>query len=119
MHSENWSRESLIELVEYIEQHHRQIKEKLLKLQTLLAEAAEAHKDEHSGIESLQEFFPVFKTEVENHFAREEHILLPYIRQMDEFDTNRGAKPEFHLGSVKNPISRLEYDNDQTEELIF
>jgi regulator of cell morphogenesis and NO signaling len=119
MNSKNWSRESLIKLVEYIEQHHRQMEAKLLKLQTLLEETAEAHKDKHSGIESLQEFFPVFKTEMEDHFAREEHTLLPYIRQMDAFDKNSGPKPEFHRGSIKNPISQLEYDHDRTENIMF
>ena len=108
-----------MELVQYIEQHHRKIKAKLLKLQTLLAEAAELHKDEHGSISSLQEFFPVFKTKMEDHFASEERTLIPYIRQMDEFDKNRGTKPEFHLGSIKNPISRLEYEHDQTENVMF
>jgi len=119
MHSKNGSESSLIELVQYIEQHHREIKAKLLKLQTLLAEAVKLHKDEHGSIESLQEFFPVFKTKMEDHFASEERILIPYIRQMDEFDKNRGPKPEFHRGSIKNPISQLEYDHDQTENVMF
>ena len=119
MHRKNWSKASLIELVEYIEQHHREMKAKLLKLQTLLEQAAKLHKDGHSSINSLQEFFPVFKTEMENHFAREEHILIPYIRQMDEFDKSRGPKPQFHSGSVKNPISQLEYDHDQVENVML
>ena len=119
MPRKNWSRASLIELVQYIEQQHHEMKAKLLKLQTLLEQAAKTHKDEHDSINSLQEFFPVFKTEMENHFAREEHILIPYICQMDEFDKNQGPKPQFHRGSIKNPISQLEYDHDQVENVMF
>jgi regulator of cell morphogenesis and NO signaling len=119
MHDKNWSQASLMELVEYILQHHCRIKAKLLKLQTLLEHAAKLHKDEYSSIGSLQEFFPDFKTKMEDHFASEEQILIPYIRQMDEFDRNRGPKPQIHTSSIKNPISRLEYEHDQTENVMF
>ncbi len=120
MYRKNWSKASLIELVEYIEQHHRKIKDKLLKLLTLIEQAAELHKDPHSStFGSLQKFYPVFKTKMENHFAKEEHILIPYIRQMDESNRNPGAKFEFHCSSIKNPISQLEYDHDQTENVMF
>ena len=119
MHNKNWSQASLIELVEYIQQHHCLIKAKLLELQTLLEQAAELHKTEYSSISSLQEFFPDFKTKMEDHFASEEQILIPYIRQMDEFDRNRGPKPQIHTGSIKNPISRLEYEHNLTENVMF
>ncbi len=120
MYRKNWSKASLIELLEYIEQHHCEIKEKLLKLQTLIEQAAEPQKDKYSGtLGSLQKFYPVFKTKMVNHFAKEEHILIPYIRQMDESNRNPGAKLEFHYSSIKNPISQLEYDHDQTENVMF
>ena len=119
MPRKNWSKASLIEIVQYIEQHHREMKAKLLKLQTLVEEAAKLHKDKQGSINSLQEFFPVFKSEMESHFAREEHILFPYIRQMDEFDKDRGPKHQFHSGSIKNPISQLEYDHDQVENVML
>jgi hypothetical protein len=41
MYHKNWSKASLIELLEYIEQHHCEIMEKVLKLQTLIEQAAE------------------------------------------------------------------------------
>ena len=120
MYRKNWSRAPLIELLDYIEQHHCEIKEKLLKLQTLIEQAAKLQKKQYSStFDSLQKFYPVFKTEMEKHFAREENVLIPYIRQMDEFNRNPNIKFEFHLSSVKNPISQLEYDHDQTENVMF
>jgi regulator of cell morphogenesis and NO signaling len=119
MNNKDWSQESLIELVEFILQHHCLIKAKLLELQTLLEQAAKLRKAEYSSISSLQEFFPDFKTKMEDHFTSEEQLLIPYIRQMDEFDRNKGPKPEIHSGSIKNPISRLEYEHDLTENVMF
>jgi regulator of cell morphogenesis and NO signaling len=92
----------------------------LLKLQTLIEQAAELQKDQHSStFGSLQKFYPVFKTKMQNHFAKEEHILIPYIRQMDESNRNPATELEFHTSSIKNPISQLEYDHDQTENVMF
>ena len=90
------------------------------KLQTLLQNAAEMHREELSSIlNSLQEFLPDFKTKLESHFVSEEQILLPYIRQMDDFNRNRGPKPQFHSGSIKNPISQMEYEHDLTENVML
>ncbi len=120
MYRKNWSNASLIELLEYIEQHHCKISEKLLKVQTLIEQAAELQKDQYSStFGSLQKFYPAFKTKMEGHFAKEEHILIPYIRQMDESNRNPGTKLEFHLSSLKNPISQLEHDHDQIENVMF
>ena len=116
----NWSKASVIEIVEHIEQHHCELREQLQKVQTLLEQAAEQHKDEYgSTLISLQEFYPDFKTKMGCHFAREETILFPYIRQMDDFGKNIGPKPDFQHSSIKNPISQIEYDHDQIENVMF
>jgi regulator of cell morphogenesis and NO signaling len=120
MYRKNWSNATMKELLEYIEQDHCKIKEKLLKLQTLLEQAAEQQKEPYSStVGSLQEFYAVFKTKMENHFEKEEHILIPYIRQIDESSRNPGTKSQFHSSSIKNPISQMEYDHDQTEHVMF
>jgi regulator of cell morphogenesis and NO signaling len=56
---------------------------------------------------------------MENHFEKEEHILIPYIRQMDESNRNPDIKLELQHSGIKNPISQLEYDHDQTENVMF
>jgi regulator of cell morphogenesis and NO signaling len=120
MARKDWSKVSEIELIEHIQQQHFILREKLQKLQTLIQGAAELHREELSGIlNSLQEFFPDFKTKLENHFVSEERILLPYIRQMVDFNNNRGPRPEFHTGSIKNPISQMEYEHDLTENVML
>ena len=120
MYHRNWSRASLRELLEFIEQHHCRIMEKLLKLQTLIEQASklQTHKDS-TAFGSLQRFCPVFKTKMEDHFAREEKILIPYIRQMDRSNRDSDIKLEFLLGGLKNPISQIEHDHDQTENVMF
>jgi regulator of cell morphogenesis and NO signaling len=122
MNRKSWSNSTMKELLEYIEQDHRKIKEKLQKLQTLIEQAAsqQKRKDQHSStIGPLKKFYSVFKTKIENHFEKEEQILIPYIRKMDESSSNPDARHDFPSSSIKNPISQIEYDHDQTEHVMF
>ena len=120
MDKNKWSKASLIELIEYIEQHHCELKEQWQKLQSLLERAAEQHKDNHDSILiSLQEFYVTFEDVMGRHFEKEEKTLFPYIRQMDDFSKKLGPKPEFQHSNIKNPISQLEYDHDQIENVMF
>lgn len=120
MSETNWSRTSLIEILVYIERHHCELKEKLEKVQVLLGQIVELHRDKSDSVlVSLQEFYAIFKNEMEHHFKKEERILFPYIRQMDNFDKNLGPKPDFQHSSIKNPISQMEYDHDQIENDMF
>ncbi|HBG77676.1 MAG TPA: hypothetical protein DDW84_02340 [Phycisphaerales bacterium] len=115
-----WSKASPEELLNFIEQDHHRIREKMSELQTLLEQLTGRYSDTiNSMLNALREFLPAFKIGMEKHFASEEQILIPYIRQMDEFNRGAGAKPEFHRSSIKNPISLLEAEHDQTENVMF
>lgn len=114
----DWSKMSLIELVEYLEQHHLVLKKKLLEISRLLALVSIQYGDKYSDtLGALHDFFAKFKPEMESHFDKEEHILLPYIRQMNCFSSTGAGKPDFHYGSIKNPISLIEYDHDRVENV--
>jgi regulator of cell morphogenesis and NO signaling len=120
MHRQDWLKLSLKELLDFIEQDHHRIREKMSKLQTLLEQSTGRYSDTiDSMLNSLREFLPAFKVGMEKHFASEEQLLIPYIRQMDEFDRDIGTKPEIHSSSIKNPISLLELEHDQTENVMF
>lgn len=119
MYRKSWSNSTMKELLEYIEQDHRKIKEKLLKLQTLLEQAAEQAGPNSGVLDSLQQFYPVFKTKMENHFDKEEQILIPYIRQIDKAGGEPDTKHQFKSSGIKNPISQIEHDHDETENVMF
>jgi regulator of cell morphogenesis and NO signaling len=117
----NWSNAPLAELIDYIENSHRTLANKQLpQLQQLLEKTLNIHDEQHCPmLRSLQETFMTFKTEIEKHFAREEKMLIPYIRQMDDFKRNAGAKPKIPLSNIQNPISQIEYEHDHTESALL
>ena len=42
---------------------------------------------------------------------KEEQILFPYIRQIEEYATTKGPKPQVHCGTVANPITQMEHEH--------
>jgi len=117
--AKDWFRAGPEELVEHIEHEHRVIRRKLSELHTLLEKASRPHRGENGGaVEALRCFCGEFTTALEGHFEKEEKLLLPYVRQMHAFNKEAGPKPDFHSG-VKNPISELERDHEQTENAMF
>ena len=114
----NWSALPLMDLVEYIEKHHLILKEKLVEVSQLMEQVVLQYGDKHADtVRALQDFFKTFKPGMEKHFDKEENILIPYIRQMDVFSRTGINKPDFHYSSIKNPISLIEYEHVNVENV--
>lgn len=116
-----WSKASVIEIIDYLEQVHQTIKnEKIPNLQQLLEKTIDTYKGKHSQmLKSLQEFFIMFKTDAEDHIKREEEILFSYIRKLEIYKRNGGAKPVIPFSSIENPISQIELDHVKLENALL
>jgi len=116
----DWPKESLTVLADYIEEkHHSFMKEELPRLEQLLDKTSNAHKEKHGQmLTELKETYAALKSEVELHLAKEEQILFPFIRQIENFQQNQSDKPELHCGSVENPIGQMEYEHDNAGKAL-
>jgi regulator of cell morphogenesis and NO signaling len=116
----DWSTESLTELAGHIEEtHHSFMKEQLPRLEQLLDKTLNAHKEKHGQmLTALKETYTALKSEIELHLAKEEQILFPFIRQIENFQQNQSDKPELHCGSVENPIGQMEYEHDNAGKAL-
>ncbi len=107
--TENWLDASLSELCDHIEQtHHAYLKEELPRLTEIIAEVVEAHGANHPDLATVQEVFASLRAELEPHMLKEEQVLFPAIRQLEQ-STN---DPSFPFGTVANPIHRMEQEHD-------
>ena len=107
-----------MELIEHLEKHHLILKEKLVGASQLMEQIVLRYGDKHADtVRALQNFLTKFKQGMEKHFDKEEDILIPYIRQMDIFSRTGNNKPDFHYSSIKNPISLIEYEHVNVENV--
>jgi regulator of cell morphogenesis and NO signaling len=116
----DWSVESLTELADYIEKnHHSFMNEQLPRLEQLINKTLKAHNDRHGRmLKQLRETYTALKSEIELHLSKEEQILFPFIRQIDNFKPDQEIKPELHCGSVENPIGQMECEHDRAGKAL-
>jgi regulator of cell morphogenesis and NO signaling len=111
---QNWTTAALAELADHIEaKHHTFMKEQLPRLSLMLAKVKKAHGDKHGQmLTELEDVYLSLREEIEMHLMKEEQILFPYIRQIEEYATRKGPKPHVHCGSVANPITQMEHEHE-------
>lgn len=107
--TENWLDAPLTELCDHIEQtHHAYLKDELPRLMKMVAKVVEAHGESHPELATVQEVFASLRSELEPHMFKEERVLFPAIRQLEQ----SADDPSFPFGTVANPIRMMEQEHD-------
>jgi len=105
----DWTKASLTELADHIEAaHHAYLREALPRLTFLIEKVVNAHGERHPELRDIQVIFAGLRTELEVHTGKEERILFPLCRLLDDAE----MLPPFHCGSLRNPIYVMEIEHD-------
>ncbi len=97
----NWLERTLTELCDHIEQtHHAYMKSELPRLTNLIDKVVAAHAERHPELNDVQRVFAALRAELQQHTMKEELILFPAIRQLEQSP----SAAAFPFGSVVNPI---------------
>jgi len=105
----NWLSEPLANLCDHIEQtHHEYLKSELPRLTELIDNVVRAHAERHPELRQAQQVFAALRGELEPHLLKEERILFPALRQLEQ----AASPPLFPFGSVANPIGVMQHEHD-------
>jgi regulator of cell morphogenesis and NO signaling len=105
----DWSQASMNELCAHIEQtHHAYLKQDLPRMEYLVKRVAERHGQHQPHLLELRDTFLAMKAELEDHMMKEERILFPLCRVLEQAD----ALPPLHCGSVDNPIRQMVHEHN-------
>lgn len=109
----DWTESSLAALCDHIEEtHHRFLHQQLPHIARLLDAVIASHAAEHSELHEVRAAFAELRAELEPHMMKEERVLFPAIRSLEQ----SVLPPMFPFGSVRNPISVMQHEHDQTGE---
>lgn len=106
----NWDQATLSVLIQHIlDTHHAYLREALPKL-TQLAQVpgAAGGEEEAAGIRRVLDGL---RAEIESHMWKEEMVLFPLIRSLEEAEAAGKPAPPSHCGSVRNPIRVMEQEH--------
>ena len=99
---------TMTELADDIERtHHAYLREELPRLAGLVKKVSAVHGQAHPWLSGLTSVYAELVAELEPHMLKEEQILFPLIRELDQATTT----PSFHCGSVGNPIRMMEMEH--------
>lgn len=110
-----WATMGPAELVDHLETtHHAYLHDELPRLSKLADKVTEVHGSRHPELAEVQRVYAALRADLEPHLAKEERVLFPMIRELAEAD----VAPEFHCGSVRNPISVMLVEHDRAGHLL-
>lgn len=103
---------SLTELADHVEAtHHAYLKAELPRLSAMTIRVASVHGEHDARLAQVRDTYAVLASEMSQHMLKEEEVLFPMIRQLDASD----SAPQFHCGSLDNPIHVMEMEHAQAD----
>jgi regulator of cell morphogenesis and NO signaling len=98
--------------------HHVFTVEELERLTPLMAKVVTRHGDGHPELKKLQSLFSELKDSLIPHMRKEEHVLFPYIVELERAEKANAAPPIPHFGTVRNPIRMMMAEHDADGERL-
>jgi regulator of cell morphogenesis and NO signaling len=108
----NFEELDLISLIEYIKnKHHNYIRTAVPVLTSRLTKVVNAHGSKYPFLLSVEHSFSLIAEELQMHMMKEEKILFPLIKNLQESMKFNKQPMAGACGTIRNPISRMESEH--------
>ncbi|MFN8053610.1 MAG: iron-sulfur cluster repair di-iron protein [Acidimicrobiales bacterium] len=111
----DWAHMSAVEMVDHLEAtHHAYLCVELERLHRLADKVEAVHGERHPELAEIRSTFAQLRADLEPHLLKEERVLFPMIREL----ATATEMPDFHCGTLRNPISVMLREHDRAGELL-
>ena len=110
----------LARLIDHIvDRHHAYVRAAMPEIAHHLMKIESAHGERHPELRRVVGYFDQLSHEFAQHLMKEEQVLFPYIRSLEEPPPPGGGSPmPSPFGTVENPIRMMEREHrDAADEL--
>ncbi len=116
----DWIRDaSLSSLIDYIVgKHHTYTQYEIENLTPLMAKVASRHGANHTELYAMEELFADLCNDLAPHLLKEERMLFPYIKELENFQKQNAEIPRSCFGTVSNPVSVMLREHDTAGEIL-
>jgi len=91
-----------------VDRYHGKLRELLPLLSQMGEKVVNAHGDGHPEVRRVASTFAALRTELESHMMKEEHVLFPFVEQLESGLGHRHPM----LGHIASPIAMMEREHD-------
>jgi iron-sulfur cluster repair di-iron protein len=110
-----WASMDAVALVDHLElTHHLYLWDEMPRLSALADKVLGVHGARHPELHDIRRCWSDVRADLEPHLLKEEKMLFPMIRELAAART----APDFHCGSLGNPISVMLHEHDHVGELL-
>lgn len=110
--TEDYNNWDLSELADYIvNKHHRYVEDSLPLLHEFGIKVCRVHGDRHPELQEIYRNFCDVAEELTAHMPKEEHVLFPYIKQLNEAKKLGISIDRPGFGTIQNPIKMMEMEH--------
>ena len=115
--STNYLGMGMKELVDHIVTvHHKYVEDTIPALKFYLDKINRVHGDRHPELEEIKTLFFETADALTVHLKKEEFVLFPYIKAMEDALKNDFPLSAPHFGHIDNPIAMMEEEHDTEGE---
>lgn len=100
---ENMNCSSLSDYI--VQSHHQYAYQAIPKIQQLVEAVIGMHGAKHSELKFIKSHFWQLSNELQHHMRKEELVLFPYMKKLDEAELSETQLKTPVFGSVKSPVS--------------
>jgi regulator of cell morphogenesis and NO signaling len=109
----------LTQLANYIvSTHHDFIKREAPQIAAYLEKIASKHGDRHPELPGIAKLFTSVREEMDEHMNKEEMILFPRIKSMEENNKSEQAGSRVNRSFLSTPIHMMEEEHDHAGKLM-
>lgn len=100
-------------LCDYIvDVHHSYIRERMPRILEYAQKVAKVHGHAWPENIAILNHFTALSHEMNEHMAKEEQVLFPWIKHLDKARMEGNPPPEFPAGSLQFPVNMLETEHE-------
>ena len=105
----SWANAPLTDLMGHIvDRYHGKLRELMPMLSQMGEKVINAHGDRHPEVRDVAATFTGLRNELESHMMKEEHVLFPFIEQLESGLGHRHPM----LGHISSPIAMMMQEHD-------
>ena len=110
---------SLNKLIDYIvDKHHTYTRDEIKNLAPLMVKVANRHGEHHTELFELERLFGELCGDLAPHLLKEEQVLFPYIKELENFKVKNAKVPMSCFGTVRNPVGMMMREHDTAGEIL-
>lgn len=116
----SWTNDSKLSvLIDYIlEKHHTFANYELEHLPPLVDKVTRVHGEYHPVLFDVKRLFEALCEDLSHHFRKEEIVLFPYIRELEDARLRGNPAPTAPFGTIENPVTIMVSDHERAAEIL-